>query len=73
MRKVLVVDDEKLIRIGIKTMIENKEQNFYEISLCSNGKEALDVLRQGKIDILITDIRMPQMDGIFTYARNSET
>ena len=64
MRKVLVVDDEKLIRIGIKTMIENKEQNLYNISLCSNGKEALELLIKESFDILITDIRMPQMDGI---------
>jgi two-component system response regulator YesN len=64
MRKVLVVDDEKLIRIGIKTMIENKEQKFYDISLCSNGKEALELLMKENFDILITDIRMPQMDGI---------
>ena len=64
MRKVLVVDDEKLIRFGIKAMIENKEQNFYDISLCSNGKEALELITKESFDILITDIRMPQMDGI---------
>lgn len=64
MRKILVVDDEKLIRIGIKTMIENKEPNRYKISVCSNGKEALDVLIKENFDILITDIRMPIMDGI---------
>ncbi len=64
MRKILVVDDEKLIRIGIKTMIENKKPNHYKISVCSNGKEALDTLTKEKFDILITDIRMPIMDGI---------
>jgi two-component system response regulator YesN len=64
MRKILVADDEKLIRIGIKTMIENKENNNYSISVCSNGKEALEILTKEKFDILITDIRMPLMDGI---------
>jgi len=64
MRKILVVDDEKLIRLGVKSMIEKKQKGFYEIALCSNGKEALELVQREKFDIVITDIRMPQMDGI---------
>ncbi|WP_139903439.1 response regulator transcription factor [Clostridium thermarum] len=64
MRKVLVVDDEKLIRTGVKTMIERKAKDFYDVVLCSNGLEALDIVSKEKIDIVITDIRMPEMDGI---------
>ena len=64
MRKVLIVDDEKLIRLGVKTMIERKAKDCYEIYLCSNGLEALETVRKEKIDIIISDIRMPEMDGL---------
>jgi two-component system response regulator YesN len=64
MRKVLVVDDEKLIRLGVKAMIERKTKDFYDVVLCSNGLEALDIVSKEKIDIVVTDIRMPEMDGI---------
>jgi two-component system response regulator YesN len=64
MRKILVVDDEKLIRLGVKSMIEKKQKDFYDIALCSNGKEALEMVQRETFDIVITDIRMPQMDGI---------
>jgi two-component system response regulator YesN len=64
MRKMLIVDDEKLIRLGIKAMIEKKQGNLYDITLCSNGKEALEFVQREKFDIVLTDIRMPQMDGI---------
>ncbi|WP_027308899.1 response regulator [Caloramator sp. ALD01] len=64
MKKILVVDDEKNIRQGIKAMIENKYPNVYEILLASNGQEALNYYKENNIDILITDIRMPVMDGL---------
>lgn len=69
MRRILVVDDEKLIRLGIKAMIEKKQKDFYDITLCSNGKEALELVQREKFDIVLTDIRMPQMDGI-TFIQN---
>lgn len=64
MRKILIIDDEKLIRLGVKAMIERKEKNYYDITLCSNGKEALELVSKEIFNIIITDIRMPQMDGI---------
>ncbi|HEY5588527.1 MAG TPA: response regulator [Candidatus Paceibacterota bacterium] len=64
MRKILIVDDEELIRKGLKVMIERHRQNFYDIYLCSNGIQAKEILDNENIDILITDIRMPELDGI---------
>jgi two-component system, response regulator YesN len=69
MRKLLIVDDEKLIRLGVKSMIERRQKDFYDITLCSNGKEALEMVQREKFDIVLTDIRMPQMDGI-TFIQN---
>jgi two-component system response regulator YesN len=64
MRKILVVDDEKLIRLGVKSMLERRQNADYKIDLCQNGKEALKLMDNEKFDIIITDIRMPEMDGL---------
>ena len=62
--RVLVVEDEKLIRQGIKTMIQKSSIQIEEVLECRNGEEALDVLSKESIDILFTDIKMPKMDGL---------
>ena len=64
MKTVLVVEDEKMIRQGIKTMIQRSGVPVEVIMECSNGETALEVLREQKIDVMFTDIRMPRMDGI---------
>ncbi|MNB88301.1 putative response regulatory protein [compost metagenome] len=64
MKKLLIVDDEKMIRQGLKAMIEREYPGGYLIELAGNGQDALDLFRQGAADIIITDIRMPVMDGI---------
>lgn len=64
MRTLLIVDDEKNIRAGLKAMIERQYRDRYDVSLAADGTEALNVIRGGRIDILITDIRMPEMDGL---------
>lgn len=64
MRNLIIVDDEKNIRTGLKAMIEREFPHQYEIRLAAQGQEALDQLHQQPADIIITDIRMPVMDGI---------
>lgn len=61
MYRVLVVDDEKIEREGIKFLLSREEGEF-EISEASNGRQALEILRNEEIDILLTDIKMPHMD-----------
>lgn len=63
MYRILIVDDEKIERTGIKTLIEKFNYPF-EASEAKNGKEAMQILDNTSIDFLITDIRMPIMDGI---------
>lgn len=60
-RRLLVVDDESDICLFLKQLLE---QEGYSVLTACSGKEALDLARQQTIDILITDIRMPGMDGI---------
>lgn len=61
--KVVLADDHALVRDGIKALLE--DQNGVEvIDEASDGKEALEVIAKNKPDVLIVDIRMPEMNGI---------
>lgn len=64
MKTVLIVEDEKMIRQGIKTMVQRSGVPVEVIMECNNGETALEILRDQKIDVMFTDIRMPKMDGI---------
>lgn len=60
-KRVLIVDDKESIR---KQFSDFFLFNGYEIILASNGKEALDILKDRSCSLLITDLNMPVMDGI---------
>ena len=64
MFKVLIVDDEPFIRLGLKKMINWEDEGFSIIGEARNGIEALNILNIEKVDLVITDISMPKMDGI---------
>ena len=61
---VLIAEDEKMIRKGLHAMVKRSVLNPDEILEARNGLEALEILKTKQIDVLITDIRMPDMDGI---------
>ncbi|WP_082795415.1 response regulator transcription factor [Alkalihalobacillus trypoxylicola] len=61
--KVLIVDDETLIRQGIKHLIDWEKEGFTIIGEAANGKEALELIEYEQPHIVITDIIMPLMDG----------
>lgn len=64
MLRVLVVDDKPVFLIRMKRMKLWKDGAFSLAGTASNGKEALDFLRTYGADIVITDIKMPVMDGL---------
>lgn len=64
MYRLLIVDDERNIRIGLKAMIEREYPSRFSIGLAAGGEEALEMHRAEKADIVVTDIRMPGMDGL---------
>ena len=66
MIKVLIADDEPLVRAGIKTVLPWNMYGFDVISEAADGKEAYEKILKLKPDILITDIKMPGMDGLET-------
>ncbi|MEE9187181.1 MAG: response regulator, partial [Bacteroidota bacterium] len=59
--RILVVDDEKIIRESLSFILEKEG---YEVSEASNGVEALKQLKQKPVDIVLTDLEMPEMKGI---------
>ncbi|MCW5828911.1 MAG: sigma-54-dependent Fis family transcriptional regulator [Deltaproteobacteria bacterium] len=59
--RILVVDDEENIRIMLGAVL--KKQG-YEVDAVANGADALDALRKRPYDLIISDFRMPQMDGL---------
>jgi two-component system, response regulator YesN len=61
--KVLIADDEKNIRLGIQAMIKREYPEFTTF-IASDGQEALELVQANEPDIVITDIKMPRMDGI---------
>ncbi|MBD5556357.1 MAG: response regulator [Roseburia sp.] len=64
MKTVLIAEDEKLIRKGLEAMVRRAPVSVEEILTAKDGEEALEILRRQTVDVLITDIRMPRMDGI---------
>ena len=61
---LLLVEDEKNILYGMKNVLACTLNRLSEVLTAENGKEALDVIEMAHPDMIITDLRMPEMDGI---------
>ncbi|WP_405450734.1 response regulator [Paenibacillus sp. HJGM_3] len=64
MLKVLIVDDDKLVRTGLIYTMPWNDFNMQVVGEANNGMKALEFLENHEIDLLITDLAMPVMDGI---------
>ena len=64
-RRILVVDDEEDARVALSKILRYEG---YEVSSAGNGLEALDFLRNQDVELVITDINMPEMNGL-TFLR----
>jgi len=62
--KVLIVDDEILIRVGVKSCLDWEKYGFEVVGLAENGVKALNLVEKLAPDIVLTDIKMPNMDGL---------
>lgn len=64
MYRVLLVDDEILVREAISENIHWEELNYQLVGSCQNGKEAMEFLEENPVDVVLTDICMPYVDGM---------
>lgn len=73
MIKVMIVDDEPYIRQGLKILIDWNRFGFDVCAEAANGQEAVKILENTEVDLVITDIKMPGMDGLelIEYTRNN--
>lgn len=58
---LLIVDDEVDLSVNMKELLEDEAQDIF---IANNGKEGLDILRNHKIDVVVSDVKMPVMDGL---------
>lgn len=64
MYKMLIADDERIVRESVSELIDWKSMEIQIVGCCKNGLEALDVIMDTAPDIVMTDIKMPGMDGL---------
>lgn len=64
MLKVVVVEDEELVRRGIVLAVDWASVECAVVGEAANGEEALEVIHQYRPDLIVTDIKMPKMDGL---------
>jgi DNA-binding NtrC family response regulator len=69
MNKLLIVDDELLIR---DLLYDHFSSHDYYISVAESGQRALDILEHEKVDCILTDLKMPDIDGLELAQRANE-
>jgi len=61
--KIVIVDDHEMVRNGLSVMLE-REEDFTVIGEANNGKEAVELVGKLQPDVVLMDLRMPEMDGV---------
>ncbi|MCL6557320.1 MAG: response regulator [Firmicutes bacterium] len=69
MYSVLFVDDEEIARKGISTIIDWQKYGFIFLGTAQNGLEAYEIIRKQRPNVVITDLKMPGLDGIGLISR----
>ena len=59
-RRVLITDDEPITRMLVKMLLEKEK---YEVLEASTGRQAVDIAKRERPDLLLIDLNMPEMDG----------
>lgn len=70
-QQVLIVDDEPELLLSISSGFEKNER--FQLTTAHNGREALDILSRMPMDLVVTDLRMPVMDGVELLAAMTES
>lgn len=67
--KILVIDDDSILRTLLHKLLSF---SGYEVDLAENGMHGLQRLKDKKYDLIISDVNMPEMDGLTLYSRLKE-
>ncbi|SRR3990172_3302946 len=70
MKKILVIDDEPIVRTSC---IRSLSPEGYEVKSASSGKEALELLENEPFNLVLLDLKMPDMDGIEVLKKIKDT
>lgn len=62
-KKILIIDDEELIT---KSLLRLLSKEGYDVTIARNGQEAIGKVKESAFDLIISDVRMPELDGIET-------
>lgn len=64
MHKVMVIDDEEVVRMGIRDLIDWEQEGFYICAEGRDGRDGLEKLMEIQPDVVLVDIKMPGLSGI---------
>jgi two-component system, NarL family, invasion response regulator UvrY len=67
MIRIAIVDDHAMVRAGLRQFFAD-EPDFSVVAEAANGREALDIVRQGEVDVVLLDISMPGQSGVDALA-----
>jgi two-component system response regulator YesN len=62
--KVAIIDDEPLVRLGLQSMLRWEDLGYEIVGEAANGRQGLDLIIEHNPDIVITDVKMPVLDGL---------
>lgn len=71
MKQILIVDDDRYILEGLSSMLRRHREDI-EITCCENGQAALELLRLRDFDLMITDVMMPEVNGLSLIEKMAE-
>ncbi|GBD99697.1 transcriptional regulatory protein ZraR [bacterium BMS3Abin07] len=60
-KKILVIDDEAIVRVSCQRVLTPEG---YDVIVTSKGSDAIEILEKDKFDLVLTDLKMPDMDGL---------
>lgn len=72
MKRVLIVDDESIVRVALRSLVDWQAYGYEVVRDCMGGQQALEYIRGNPVELLITDMKMPGMDGLELIERLGE-
>lgn len=64
MKRVLIVDDESIVRVALRSLIDWEKHGYMVVRDCMGGRQAVEYIKENPVELLITDMKMPDMDGL---------